>query len=34
MDNLIFPLFKNPKESVYITILGGYPAKEMTGEIK
>lgn len=34
MDNLILPIFKNPKESVYLTILGGYPAEEMTGETK
>ncbi len=32
MENIILPLFQNPQEEVWLTILGGYSAEEMTKE--
>jgi len=32
MEKLILPLFQNPQEEVWLTILGGYSAEEMTKE--
>ena len=30
METFVLPLFKNPQENIWISILGGYSAQEMT----